>query len=230
MKMYVINLDERQDRLTSLDSEIKKFGFEAIRIPAINANELNESNYPFVSREVAACFLSHIKALDTFIDSGDMYGLIVEDDFQVLKKFPISLTLMMGNLNFLQIGFLKTSIFERFAIVYQNIWNFALGILLRLGTQFNVYQSILHRFLLQERKGVSLAIVLNDVRPGAHAYLVDRKFAMYCRQINNPIALSADALFIAISQMRTVKMGRTRKSYVGQSKSSTSIIQRFKSL
>jgi hypothetical protein len=230
MKMYVINLDNRPDRLISLATEIEKIGLEVVRIPAISSNELKQSSHPFVSREVAACFLSHIKALEAFIESGDSFGLIVEDDFQVVKKLPIGFSSIMGDLNFLQIGFLKTSILERFSIIYQNIWNVLLGILLRVGTKFKFQDLILNRFLLQERKGISLGIALNDVRPGAHAYIIDRKFATYCRQINNPIALSTDALFIAISQMRTVKIGRTRKSYIGQSKSPTSITQRFKSL
>ena len=228
--MYVINLDNRPDRLISLAPEIEKIGLEVVRIPAISSNELDQSNYPFVSREVAACFLSHIKALETFIKSGDSYGLIVEDDFQVVKKLPISFSSIVGGLNFLQIGFLRTSLLERFSIIYQNIWNVLLGILLRVGIKFKFQELILNRFLLQERNGISLGIALNDVRPGAHAYIVDRKFAIYCRQINDPIALSTDALFIAISQMRTVKIGRTRKSYIGQSKSPTSITQRFKSL
>ena len=230
MKVFVINLDERIDRWLSLESEIEKLGLDVISISAVSFRDLDQADFSFVSKEVAACFLSHIKALEAFLESGDSHGLIVEDDFFVENRIPHMFSSLLMNLNFLQVGYLKTSLIERLNIRYQNFFNIYLGLLLRAGVKLKFPKALMNKYLLLERRGVSLGVALNDVRPGAHAYIVDRKFATYCRQINIPIALSTDALFIAISQMRTVRVGRTRKSYFGQTKSPTSIAQRFKAL
>ena len=72
--VYYINLDHRRDRLTEIKEEIHKMGFppekvfriEAIYKPTIGA---------------LGCTRSHIKALDTFLETSHKTCLIVEDDF-----------------------------------------------------------------------------------------------------------------------------------------------------
>ncbi len=92
MKSYLINLATRQDRLELATLSIKQLGLELVRIEAVLGRELeyphpqfDESGYTIrqgrrrVDAEVG-CYLSHLQAMETFLDSGDEFGIIVEDD------------------------------------------------------------------------------------------------------------------------------------------------------
>ena len=59
-------------------------------------------------------------------------------------------------------------------------------------------------------------IIESDSLPGAHFYMVSRKFAKEVTSLNNPQYLSIDDFFSALSKMRAFRMGRTRKSFVSQ--------------
>ena len=71
-KIYYINLNHRTDRRAHIEDLLKKSNLFSIseRIDAIK-NELGH----------IGCVLSHIKTLELFIESGDEYSIILEDDF-----------------------------------------------------------------------------------------------------------------------------------------------------
>lgn len=72
--LYFLNLDHRTDRLQQIEGEIDKLGFEkekVHRIPAVYTPEIG----------VLGCALSHIKALDHFLQSSHKTCVILEDDF-----------------------------------------------------------------------------------------------------------------------------------------------------
>jgi GR25 family glycosyltransferase involved in LPS biosynthesis len=72
MQAYFINLQHRTDRLAQIQAELTHQGFEPIRIDAVYVPECGP----------LGCTLSHIKALETFLESGvGDHCIVFEDDF-----------------------------------------------------------------------------------------------------------------------------------------------------
>lgn len=72
--VYFINLDHRTDRLAEIQKEVSEMGFPAEKVHRISAIWKPEIGS-------LGCALSHIKALNTFLQSNSDTCLILEDDF-----------------------------------------------------------------------------------------------------------------------------------------------------
>lgn len=72
--IYFINLDHRTDRLEQIKGEIARLGIEEEKIHRVSAVYTPEIG-------VLGCALSHIKALDLFLQSSHKSCLLLEDDF-----------------------------------------------------------------------------------------------------------------------------------------------------
>lgn len=73
-KVYYINLDYRTDRKLQFEEWIAESGYpieQVERVPAFYVAEHGN----------IGTTMSHIKALETFLESGNEYGLIFEDDY-----------------------------------------------------------------------------------------------------------------------------------------------------
>ena len=86
--IYYINLDSSSDRKEKL---LKFFCEEGVcqykRVNAIDGNSVDIENlknkyhiYENLSKPEIGCALSHYKAIEMFYESGENYGLIIEDD------------------------------------------------------------------------------------------------------------------------------------------------------
>ena len=92
MKIYCISLDEDHSRRDFLYSQFVEENVNFIFISAVKGNFLAAKKYfqymhnhfriynRILSPSEIGCTLSHIKALEEFIDSGERYALILEDD------------------------------------------------------------------------------------------------------------------------------------------------------
>jgi glycosyl transferase family 25 len=92
MKAFVINLDHATDRWGNLQQEASDLGFDVHRVSAVFGDQLS-APFPDYSpkkyrrrhgkstnvREIG-CYLSHLKAIEAFLDTKDEFGLILEDD------------------------------------------------------------------------------------------------------------------------------------------------------
>jgi glycosyl transferase, family 25 len=97
MRVYVINLDRRQDRLEFMRGQAEARGFAFERIAAVDgalpdlvarAEQLRTGFQGVrITPVELACFESHRKAWRTFLETGDTYGLILEDDLVVSPEF-----------------------------------------------------------------------------------------------------------------------------------------------
>ena len=89
---YIINLDRAHDRWKEVSDYFSSANMNVIRVPAIDGQNLHPP-YPhfapwryffYYGRKavpnVVACALSHIKALETFLETDDEHALICEDD------------------------------------------------------------------------------------------------------------------------------------------------------
>lgn len=86
MKLYLINLERRPDRLATMQAQAEKLGLGFVRQPAIDARTVDPGD-KFVTGPLGAipkgdqcCTLSHVAAWRAFLDSGAPYAAILEDD------------------------------------------------------------------------------------------------------------------------------------------------------
>ena len=220
--VFVINLADRVDRWQDCMAQGHKVKFPLKRVEAVKPQEVE--SVIFTTANIAACWESHRKAMLQLIESGDEFALILEDDFFIpdralnfdLEEFKIQ------GLDFLQLGFLKTTWRETIYITVENIYDRFVRLYGRIESIF-FRSSASRKLLVRERAGLGSKFVFADVRPGAHAYIINRQGALYFTQLNNPIFLSTDDLYMATAPMRGIRMARLRKSVVSQSGSASSI-------
>jgi GR25 family glycosyltransferase involved in LPS biosynthesis len=228
MNAYVINLKFRTDRWGDVLNQTDALGLPLNRVIAVTLSEVPQSR--FVTPPVHATWMSHQKAMRLFLDSDDQYGLILEDDFVLKKtweKFDVEQYTSMG-FDFLQVGYLITTPLDQIELRIKSNFDLLLKILQRVTSRGILSKSnFANRFLLREQRLVPFGLVCNDVRPGAHAYIVSREFALAAQELNLPVVLSTDALYMALGWMRSFKFLRTRRNYISQSNSETSISERF---
>ncbi|GHT44531.1 hypothetical protein FACS189454_02220 [Planctomycetales bacterium] len=97
---YIINLDRSPERWQRITQSAGINGLNIVRVPAIDGRLL-EPPYPHFSdwgyflchgRKInpnqVACYCSHLKALQTFLDSGETHGVICEDDVHGTTELP----------------------------------------------------------------------------------------------------------------------------------------------
>ncbi len=228
--LYVINLARDIDRWKSVLQETVESPFETIRVDAINASDLPQQE--FVSSGVNAAWLSHLKAMRSFLDSNAQFALIAEDDFHInnpsrLKSKIEKLSLYEWDM--VQLGFLKPGLDTRIKILFANVESLVFRFIGKIGSSF-IFSNM--RFTSRMRVSQSLGIpkgyVLDDCQPGAHFYLVRRSFCEAIIQLNSPQFLSIDDFFTALSRMRTFRMLRSKRSLSAQKPFSAWSGPRFK--
>jgi len=228
--LYVINLERDADRWESVLQETANSFFNTNRVDAINASHLPE--HDFVSSGVHAAWLSHLKAMSTFLASGAELALIAEDDFHVTNIHELSNRLenLKGfEWDMVQFGFLKPGVDTRIKIVIANTEGLIfqlLGSLSRLPILST--KSFATRMRVKQSLNIPKGFVVDDCQPGAHFYLVRRSFCESISTLNNPQFLSIDDFYTALSRMRTFKMFRVRKNLATQKPFSAWAGPRFK--
>jgi len=230
MKVYLINLDERTDRLSRASKQLNEAGCEFERVSAIKPSKDFERLFPYVTPGVAAIWLSHMECMERFLKTKQEYALILEDDF-LLPKSLQSLEKILPpefSFDFFQVGFLITNLVDRFDFSISNSFDLLLKFLSKVSRlSIKPFGQLRSRFLVKDQVGTSFQIVRHDVRPGAHAYIVSRSFAQDLVRMNNPLLFSTDAFYISLAKMRGFTMLRFRKSRIGQDGSTSSIGSRF---
>lgn len=78
IKIFLINLDSRKDRLLKMEERLKDTKFE--RIQAVDKTTLNIKENGNLSTAELSCIASHIKALNRFLESDGEICCILEDD------------------------------------------------------------------------------------------------------------------------------------------------------
>jgi GR25 family glycosyltransferase involved in LPS biosynthesis len=232
MDAYLINLDDRLDRLQSASTQLAGLGIGYKRVSAVKPENDFNTKYPYVAPQVAAIWLSHLKALSLFLDSKNELCLVLEDDF-VFKKPKIGLPVVYNlakDYDLLQIGFLRTGFLDWLNFKAINIQDLALKFLNRYSKYSLPFSRILNeKFLIYSQDFTSIGVVINDFRAGAHGYLISRKFALEVLEFNDPVLFSADQFFMSLATMKSFRIARLRKSIVGQDSSPSSVSFRFTS-
>lgn len=230
MKAYVINLDSRPDRWDSVERQSDRLGLDVVRISAVSITDVDKDLECFVAPGVSATWKSHQQAMKVFLDTGDKYGLILEDDFLLASAWDKLNLVLPENLqaDFLQIGFLITSPLDACRYLLDELWDLSIKTL-HVFSHISILgkQSFFQRLLIQEQSGVPWAVIPNNIRAGGHSYFVSRKFALASTKMNTPVFNTTDGYYISLGDVRTFRMFRTRRNYIRQSNSSSSVTQRF---
>ena len=91
--IYYINLVNSKERFHKMNQQCKDQNLQCYRIDAVNGKELDRNEYshliktPQMKDTTIACFLSHQKALETFLQSNQPIALILEDDVDISSQF-----------------------------------------------------------------------------------------------------------------------------------------------
>ena len=139
-ELYVINLDRSQERWHRINAHLNDFGLISRRISAVDAKSLplevlhqhydskiNQSDFFIALKPVEiACFLSHRKALDVFINNSEkLFAIILEDDVEFVTNPKVYQEQWVDILNVNSPVMLK--LFRRRPISGKNVWKSARG-------------------------------------------------------------------------------------------------------
>ena len=229
MRAYVINLSSRPDRWDSVESQAKELQLPIIRIEAVDMKTLTGQDL-YVADGVAATWQSHQLAMSVFLETGDNYAVILEDDFSIARGWSEESLQQAIEVNpdFFQLGYLITSPLDRIEFFLNNSFDRTLKILNRICSLSKfLYNRLGNRLLIREQTDLPWSVVPNDIRAGGQAYLVSRKFALASKYMNTPPFTSADGMFMALGDVRTFRMFRFRDSLINQTDSVTSVQQRY---
>ena len=219
MRAYVINLSSRPDRWDSVQSQATELQMPIVRIEAVDMKTLTGQDL-YVADGVAATWQSHQLAMSIFLETGDNYGLILEDDFSIARgwsKETLNQAIAV-NPDFFQLGFLIASPLDRIEFFLNNFFDRTIKILNRMCSLSKFLHSRWgNRLLIREQANLPWSVVPNDIRAGGQAYIVSRKFALASNDLNTPAFTSADGMFMALGDVRTFRMFRFRDSLINQS-------------
>jgi GR25 family glycosyltransferase involved in LPS biosynthesis len=213
-----------------VQEEAKGLPFETHRVDAVNAKDLQASQY--VSSGVNAAWLSHLKAIQMFLQTDYDFALISEDDFHVkdvnelVEKIR---SLEISQWDLIQFGFLKPGIDTRIKILISHTESFVFRIIGRLSQiPLLANQRFASRMRVRQSLETPKGFVIDDCQPGAHFYLVSRSFCQSIAALNEPQFLSIDDFYTSLSKMRTFKMLRVKRNLVTQKPFSAWVGPRFK--
>ena len=131
----------------------------------------------------------------------------------------------MKQWDLIQIGFLNIGIRSRIDTLFANLESLLFYILARLSKRFSwISDSIGDRLRVKRAEDVPWGYVPDDLRAGAHAYLITSKMAeTLLKDYRNQNVLTADGFLIATNWTRPFRTLRLKKSLVGQTNSISSI-------
>jgi GR25 family glycosyltransferase involved in LPS biosynthesis len=244
MKIYLINLESRADRLANVISRVREIDSPIIRVSAITGEEVRNMGNPiFAPQNNVANWHSHMKVLRLFLDSKDEYCVILEDDVLFVNNGVNFLTKLIDSkvrdIDILQFGYLsingrldsgeKDALFRFKARCARKLKSLALSVLDRfqnldsLKSRLNRTKRILKVFEYNEKVLGLNSPLVEGFEAGTHCYLISRNGAKALLKYNNPALMSADLSMIVLSVARNFMVVRTTISYAVQDDTPVSI-------
>lgn len=228
IQSYIINLTSRPDRKKHAIDQVSKFQLNSIFLEAVSVEELGPKNLGFLSPPAFACWQSHIKAFESFLKTEDLRVAVFEDDFRI-KDFNTLESLIqridLADIGIVQIGFLANNYREKIDIVLKNFEFVFFSLISRMCAHNSFFRVRFgNRLRVQRASGVPFGFVPDDLRAGAHAYIISRPAATrIVADFKEQKALTADGFLIASNWTKPFRTLRVHRSFVGQIDSPSSI-------
>jgi GR25 family glycosyltransferase involved in LPS biosynthesis len=229
MKIFLINLDARTDRLYASKNQLLKLGREFTRVTAVDAKDVSDKD-AVVTSGVKACWESHRKCFEFLVESNDNYALIFEDDIEIndVKQIESHISKAIEQqADLLQIGFLTPGLQNKLLNLYCLAESIFFRNINRFSFLFPPSLGVKSRLRVRIYKKAPKIFLPDIFFPGTHAYLISKNLAGQILKLNAPQFLSADDFFTALAGMRSFRIFRSIRSLASQSDSSPSISSRF---
>ena len=124
-KFFYINLERCEERKEKLETIFSQYNLKYERVSAIDGNNLEKWD-PRLSKFEQACTMSHLKAIQTFYESGEEIGIICEDDitFEFLPYWKTSIDNVIKNApNDFEILMLSYTVWPHYSNFLENLYN-----------------------------------------------------------------------------------------------------------
>jgi GR25 family glycosyltransferase involved in LPS biosynthesis len=225
---YIINLASRTDRKQHVLDQISKFQLNAILLEAVSVDELEPKNLGFLTPPAMACWQSHLKVFESFLQTNEPRVVVFEDDFRIKDLAALERYIRRVNLEdfeIIQIGFLVNSYREQVDILLKNFEFSVFSLLSRVCVRNSFLRARFgSRLRLRRASGVPIGFVPDDLRAGAHAYILSRNAASrITNDFKEQNVLTADGFLIASNWTKPFRTLRLHRSFVDQIESPSSI-------
>lgn len=225
---YIINLASRPDRKKHAFDQVSKFQLNSTFLEAVSVEELGPKNLGFLTPPAMACWQSHIKVFESFLMTNEPCVVIFEDDFRIKDMTVLERLIQrldLEDFEIVQIGFLVNNFREKIDISLKNFEFVIFSILSRLCVRNSILRARFgDRLRVQRASGVPFGFVPDDLRAGAHAYIISRSAALrIITEFREQNVLTADGFLIASNWTRPFRTLRVHRSFVDQINSPSSI-------
>ena len=231
LKVLVINLESAVDRFQTISKHLSSLEIDYEIVLATRPSEFTlQEDYGITSTAVAV-WQSHVACFKIISDS-NIPHLVLEDDaeLRVSKEEILEFCRDMeeNELDMIQIGFLSLNIIDRTSIITRNIYNW----FIRNSLFARVFESIGFKEVSRAKEQnwrlrLPAKYIVNDIKYGAHAYLISPKLSRVFLKLNSPTFLSTDDFFVSLSKMKSFRLARLKTSLVKQNGSTSSFVKRF---
>lgn len=218
LHVCVINLEKDIEKKQKCEIALRDIEFKFIS--GIDGANLSLSSSSLVTAPIEAIWQSHKSALKDFLLTDKTFCLVLEDDFQIGNYLLLEKRIRQiceSQLDLVQIGWLTTGLDIRFQRFYEGFIYFLFRNLAN-ASRFNknLHSKLSLKMRPKRASSVPKFAIPDSFLPGAHAYVVSRKFAEHILLLNSPTFLATDDFYMAISKMRSFSTCRARKSLVAQ--------------
>lgn len=227
----VINVEKRVERRENMEKRLSEKSIQHEFVKAIEPSSFPIDTKLYLTETAEAVWRSHLECLK-LASKNPVPTLILEDDAVLdfdLNYLNNCVQLMVQhNIHFLQIGHLKINIAESSSILVRNLYSyFTKNALASKFFTFFGFKEVSRAKSQVWRKSLPNAFVVNDIRYGAHCYLVSPDFAREVISLNSPAFLPADDFYVALGHSKTYRMIRLLKSHSSQDGTPSSFTKRF---
>jgi GR25 family glycosyltransferase involved in LPS biosynthesis len=234
--IYVINLDERLDKLEFITNQMISAGFNFKRISACKPDNptINQKQDFMPPAKVQANWNSHLLAYKKLLESDENFCLILEDDC-VISETGLNILRIINlyksfEFDILQIGFLRNENKLKFnSILESKIKLNFFKYLKEINMKWNLIKNYpkLIKFLDKKIKSLEFEInyskelklndlIVSEFLSGTHAYLIKREMAKSLLNYNIPITMGADLALEMLCISGNWKIYRTPESFASQ--------------
>lgn len=226
--IFVINLSARSDRRDHVNRESVKHGLSIHFVEAVESNNMEQADLGLLTAPALACWKSHLRVFQLILDSNFPFAIVLEDDFEFINSRSLKRKLSkidLSNWDLVQIGFLTHDFKDWVSIKLQNLESFFFFAISRLLSRASFNSTALgNRLRVRRAMGVPFDYIPDDLRAGAHAYIISRDCARTLVRFHaSQRLLTADGLLIALNWTKQFRISRLRKSLVRQFESPSSI-------